>query len=539
MRNKLLYSFIAVLIAAFLGYLPSVAFADEGQEGQNCVDNLNLMQTGSDVVANWSSMDCDSYEVKVFRDGRLTMMLKTKENQYTISGVHPGERCVVTVRAHLKDGSTSDIAKTELTAEKIRQNIMVEDTIFYGFAGNTFNLNASANGDMQYSSADQNIARVDDRGNITLKKSGDTDIIITAEGNGLFTDARRTVEVFVYPTVLAKVKGTATEDLSPSRAIIRWGENEYAAAYKILRKNPATQEYLEIAETPAETRYLEVTRDDYDYVIKGIAEVNGEKVDGKISDPVPVRGTTEEAPAYSKFKVIGKLGKNELDLVAEIHGSKRARVPQAISIVDGNYVVVYVNSQSTKGKLIEYSRKNGSMVRETEVSGIQHGNGGTYNPNTNSIYVLSTERGIGADKCFVFDADTRKLTKKISLPITCGAISYDISNNKYYLAKGRNIYVCDSNLKVEKTIKKSVRYYHAQDMGAYNGAALVCTWLEGNNSFVDLYRMSDGAYIGSYDVSIGEIESCVVDDGYLVILMNTIGSADDRIYKTKERIAIP
>jgi hypothetical protein len=450
MRNKLLYIFIAILFAVVLGYLSQTAFADEMQDDHNHVDNLNLMQTGSAIVANWSSLDCDSYEVTVFRDGRITIIPAVKENQYNIAGVHPGERCVVKVRARLKDGSLTDAAKAELKAEKIRQNILVEDTVFYGFAGNAFNMQASANGDMHYKSSDRSIARVDGRGNVTLRKSGDTKIVITAEGNGYFTDARREVDVFVYPTVLEKVKGTAVEELSPSRAIIRWGQNEYAAAYKILRKNPATQEYLEIAERPAETRYLEVTRDDYDYAVKGIAEVNGEKVDGKISDPIPVRGTTEEAPAYSKFTILKKLGKNELDLVAEIHGAKKTRVPQVVSIVDGNYVVVYVNSQSTKGKLIEYSGKDGSMVRETEVSGIQHGNGGTYNPNTNCIYVLSTERGVGADTCFVYDVDTRKLKKKVKLPVICGALSYDVSNNKYYLAKGSNMYVCDSNFKIEK-----------------------------------------------------------------------------------------
>ena len=50
---------------------------------------------------------------------------------------------------------------------------------------------------------------------------------------------------------------------------------------------------------------------------------------------------------------------------------------------------------------------------------------------------------------------------------------------------------------------------------------------------------NDGAYLGSYDVSLGEIESCAVDDGYLVILMNVQGSMEDKIYKTKKRIAIP
>ncbi|MGX8773418.1 MAG: hypothetical protein ACSW8G_00005, partial [Bacillota bacterium] len=109
----------------------------------------------------------------------------------------------------------------------------------------------------------------------------------------------------------------------------------------------------------------------------------------------------------------------------------------------------------------------------------------------------------------------------------------------FYLSKGNEIYVCNSDFEVEKFIHKRIRYNHAQDIGAYNGVVLVCTWVSGNTSYIDMYRSSDGAYLGSYDVSIGEIESCVVDDGYLVILMNTVGSSRDRIYRTKERIAIP
>jgi hypothetical protein len=78
MRNKLLYIFIAILFAVVLGYLSQTAFADEMQDDHNHVDNLNLMQTGSAIVANWSSLDCDSYEVTVFRDGRITIIPAVK-----------------------------------------------------------------------------------------------------------------------------------------------------------------------------------------------------------------------------------------------------------------------------------------------------------------------------------------------------------------------------------------------------------------------------------------------------------------------------
>ena len=128
---------------------------------------------------------------------------------------------------------------------------------------------------------------------------------------------------------------------------------------------------------------------------------------------------------------------------------------------------------------------------------------------------------------------------KVTLPVPTSGIAFDKSTNKFYLAYGDEMYVCDSNFKLEKTLKKSVRYIHPQDIGAYNSAFMVCTWIEEDKSFIDIYRVSDGAYLGTYDVSMGEIESCTVDDGYLVILMNTINSIDDKIYRTKKRIAIP
>nr|MCR5035458.1 hypothetical protein [Clostridia bacterium] len=60
-----------------------------------------------------------------------------------------------------------------------------------------------------------------------------------------------------------------------------------------------------------------------------------------------------------------------------------------------------------------------------------------------------------------------------------------------------------------------------------------CIWTGGKSSYIDMYRESDGAYIGSYSVPLGEIESCCMDDGHLVILIN---KGTDVIYRTKDRI---
>lgn len=538
MRSKLLHIVIALAIAVVFGYLLIVAFAGDPLEKWAKVDELHLMQNGLEVTAYWSDEGCDSYEVKVWHDGRLTVIPHVKGNTYTTKVSAPGEHCVIMVSGHLRFGIMTRSAKAEITVEKLNQNIFVADTAYYGFDGNDFNLKASAYGDLHYRSTDKNIASVDQTGTVALKNVGEAFINIRADGNGLYEDAEREVSVFVYPTVFEKVKGAVAENISPSRAIIRWKKNEYAAAYTVLRRNPATQQYEVLAEKTAEDNFLEVTRDDYDYEIKATAEVNGEKVDGKVSDPVKVRGTTEKSPSYSKFKIIKKITKADLNVVAAIHGAPKARVPQSINMVGDDCVVSFVNMKNTEAKLIAYNKADGSTSLVSDARGIGHGNGGAYNPHTNKIYILSKKSG-NVQSCCVFDGDTLKMIDTIKMPVACTAIAYDISTDKFYLAKKDKIYICSSNFRVEKTITKTAPYFHTQDMGAYNGAVLVCTWPQETESYLDVYRVSDGAYLGSYDLSIGEIESVTMDDGYLVILMNTIRSNDDRIYKTKERIAIP
>lgn len=74
----------------------------------------------------------------------------------------------------------------------------------------------------------------------------------------------------------------------------------------------------------------------------------------------------------------------------------------------------------------------------------------------------------------------------------------------------------------------------AQDIGAYNGLILSSVWNGGYSGSVDLYREEDGAYLGTYAVDLGEIESVSVQDGKFVFLVND--GINDAIYITKEAI---
>lgn len=539
MRGKSLFILITIMILAFAGYLVRVAFAGDPLEGMSQIQNLRLTQNGTEVSANWDEMDCRRYVVSCSVDGRPVEVCIVRDNMHTVKGLRPGNLCKISVRAIRKNGLPSRAATASMFVDKVKQVIAIEKTAFYGFTGNDFRLGASAEGDLRYRSSDESIAAVDSTGKVDLGESGEAEITITAEGNSFYSDAERTVTVFVYPAVLDRITGVAVENLSATKALIRWNQDEYATAYKVLRRNPATDEYEEVKETAYDVNYLEVVRNDYDYAVKGIAEVDGQSIDGKISEAVEVRGTTEESPAYAKLKIIRKLTKEDFDLVTVVQGGPKARIPQGISVTKDKYLVTYVNRKSTIGYLLSYKKKDGSFKKITRVDGIGHGNGSAYDPYTDRLYVLAGKHGEKSKKCFVYDPNTHRRIDKIILPVPATGIAFDRSTNKFYLAFGDEMYVCDSSFRLEKTLKKSIRYVHPQDIGAYNSAFMVSTWIKDHKSFIDVYRVSDGAYLGTYDVSLGEIESCTVDDGYLVVLMNKINSLDDKIYRSKKRIAIP
>ncbi|MCF0144840.1 MAG: hypothetical protein HUJ79_07105, partial [Firmicutes bacterium] len=340
-----------------------------------------------------------------------------------------------------------------------------------------------------------------------------------------------------YPDELESAAKIKAENVSATRAKLSWSAVPLAQTYVVMKQNAATGKYQEVQTVEEGATETEITRDIGKYAVKAKAVVKGKEITGKRSEHVNVEGTFENAKAYRSSKIIMRLNSSTVDLVREIHGDGNARVPQSLSKKDDCYVVSYVSSGGSSGKFISY-RRDGELAAINNASGMGYANGTTYNPNTNKFYVVKTHKSIRTASCSTYNGDTKEFAGSFSLPKVTSGIAYDESNNKYYLSKGNELYVCDNQFKVEKFIHKFIRYNHAQDIGAYNGVIFVCTWVSGNTSYIDLYRISDGAYLGTIDACIGEVESVIVDDGYLVILMNRLGTSDDYIYKTKERFTL-
>ena len=529
---------VILLLLATMAAFAVLVFVEGPTLTSEKVRNLKLEQDGFNVNISWDEMDCEEYELIIVCENKR-MDLTLQENHYTIPDVIFDKTYRVSVDAKLRSGKNARGAKGEITPTRLKQKLKVNIKEYEGFKGEKVQLEASGEGDIIFSSANKKIASVSKSGLVKLKRPGHATIRVEASGDFFYQEGIRKVEIDVYPDTLEQASQPQVKNLNDSRCELTWEPTEYAEHYQLFKQNVHTKKYEHFRDIDTDELSVEITRDTGKYAIKALAEVQDKTVSGPLSKGATVEGTTEKAKSYSHAKVLDLLNASNLDLIREIHGDGGTNVPQSISNKDDCYVVSYVNHAGSAGKLISYRKSDAECVAIDPCSDMGHANGATYNPNTNKFYVVKTHKSIRTASCSTYNGTTKKSAGIFSLPRVTSGIAYDESNDKYYLSKGNEIYVCTSDFKVEKFIHKFIRYNHDQDIGAYNGVVFVCTWVSGNTSFIDLYRASDGAYLGSYDVSIGEIESCIVDDGYLVILMNTVGSSNDRIYKTKERITLP
>ena len=160
-------------------------------------------------------------------------------------------------------------------------------------------MKAAGDGDISYSSADKSVASVDSKGNVTLKKSGHTSIIVSAAGDITHQEGRKEIPVNVFPEELSKPVKLSAKNVSDTRALLTWKPVDYADSYQLLKKNPHTDKYSVIDEVDAKKPEIETTRNDGSYAVRAKATVHGRTVKGKRSDAVKIAGTTKRAKYHN------------------------------------------------------------------------------------------------------------------------------------------------------------------------------------------------------------------------------------------------
>ena len=538
---------IVFIVAACVATMGALFFTSMTSTAQYRVSNLEVVQYGTALHLSWDTEDISDrdkddgaagYMVFLQENGERPQLFQTAENECDISLDVLDREYRVTVTAMNRAGGLSAAVSDNIMTHKLSQTIETEKEKFIGLKNKARDMEEEANSEMTFSSSDESIVEISKDGIMSYKNDGKARITITAEENDQYRSTRKTVPVTVYPDVLdtpimKKESKTATE------VTLSWEPVEYAKGYTLRKYDPARDKYRDIMEMEGTETSVTLPRDEAKYKVKATAMVAGDQIESDPSEEIDVAAAAAKAQSFGASHNLGTLNSSNLEVVARIDGVGSASVPQSMSHVGDSYVVTFVNFAGSVGALVSYSN-TGEYQGSTGISGMGHANGSTYNPNTGHIYTVKTHREIRSASCTAFDAATGETARNFTLPRTTSGIAYDETNNKYYLSKGNELYICDSDFNVEKFIWKRIRYNHAQDIGGHNGVVMVCTWVSGNTSYIDLYRVKDGAYLGSYNVPIGEIESCFMDNKHLIILMNNgTGGLGDCILRTRDPVELP
>ncbi len=334
---------------------------------------------------------------------------------------------------------------------------------------------------------------------------------------------------------LTKVK-LSGESRDKGAYTFMWNSAGENAEYKLLRYNEVKKKYetWKTIDQPGDEDTVELTTA-YEYgkyKLKIKITVGETDIEYESGNKLKLKSKLNKAKTYSSLHTIKTIKKKDVDLIATAKGKGKTTHAQSMCSTGTGYIVVLVDRGNSAGRLEKFDR-DGNLIKAKGTSYVGHANGCTYNPNTKSVYVMRTYAGRKNKTISVFSGKTLKAKKNTSLSVAPSAVGYDKQMNKYYFTASSRIYVMNEQMKSRKTFHRK-RWYRSQDVCGYNGVIMSCIWTGGKNSFIDMYRSTDGAYIGTISIPLGEIESVCVDDGHLVMLYN-----GGNIYRTKDRLSIP
>lgn len=231
-------------------------------------------------------------------------------------------------------------------------------------------------------------------------------------------------------------------------------------------------------------------------------------------------------------RYIGTLSKWNCKKRFKVTGYKNNWVPQGVTTNGDNYYVIF--GMSKKQGIVTYS-SSGKRLRVSPFSfKMGHPNGITYDPVTGLCYIFKGYQY----KCYTWNPATNQFGSA-KTPYSSSGIAYDKVTNKLYSSSktGVRVYSPDGRFTHEKVLSRCSRggKTYVQDCGAHGG--FIFHAVSGKNkhktNYLDIYREADGAYLGSFKVSLGETESVVVaNDGTVELLINHKGTHSEYIWRT-------
>ncbi len=500
------------------------------------VKDFKLEQNEKAIDVTWESSPKAKNWVMFYDEDFLPKKMRIKGNSTKIPVPTVPKEYKVAVLS-LDGFSLPRYTSQTIYMQVIEQQIEVKNWRGARLSGDEFQINASAKGKISYASADKSIAEVSKDGKVKCKKEGIVKILIKARKGDYYSSAKRIMQLRVFPTSIKTPQVKAKD--KDAHVVISWKKIKYADRYQLLKYNRETESYKVSKEYDADKTYAKVPRESSAYRVVAKSKMAERDIKSDESETIEINSPAAAADSYKEIYTLKTFHASDFNEIAYVKPQGNAVMAQSFTYTGSKYIVSLVSRRNTEGKLVVYSNKG--KREKTYEADIGHGNGSTYNPATKKVYSVRAHKGGSSKLCTTFDTEKGFAEDSFDMPMAASGIAYDVTNDKYYLSGGSTLMVTGPEFKKGKKIKKK-RHETAQDIGGHDGVILVTVWEGRKNSHIDMYRASDSAYIGSYDVPIGEVESIAIVDKHLVLLMHNTeygGKKGEHILMSKKALALP
>lgn len=237
-----------------------------------------------------------------------------------------------------------------------------------------------------------------------------------------------------------------------------------------------------------------------------------------------------DTSSSSSIKTIYTLDESNCTKLMSVTGvSGVATIPQSLAYTGDKFIIAY--GMHGAQRIVSYDINSGEKSVSVPKVALGHPNGFTYSPDTKLCYCVKGWSG----RAVTYSPDTGQYDV-MNFRNGLSGIAYDRMNKKFYGSSrtGTSVYDKDYNLeKVFPNVNHSGSV-QTQDCGGHGGIFIRC--LSGANThglnYVDLYDVDSGNYIGTLNCYLSEVESAVVDDDGMLLLLANNTSNTDYIWKT-------
>ena len=240
------------------------------------------------------------------------------------------------------------------------------------------------------------------------------------------------------------------------------------------------------------------------------------------------------APQYTKQTKLTVLETISSDTgtrhsIGYVNGTS-ANCAQSFAYVGGNFGVAFATCDHAPS-YVQFYDKDCKYIDNSRKDSISHANAACETPEGDLLVAGSMNSDSVVGYRFGLNKKNEvEYINKTNLPNTASSIAYDRDTGKYILATSTTFRIYDKDLnKKEASSARSVHSKdYCQDIAAAGGYIFAChTVTKGSENsgenYIDVYNEESGDYCGSYMLDYGELESCDVIDGELVLLVHILG----------------